>query len=34
VELMMRRDLGHGIDPEGIAKGAAVLQEAFAAPAG
>ena len=31
VELMMRRNLGHGIDPEGLAAGARVLREAFAA---
>ena len=31
VELMMRRDLGHGIDAEGLAAGARVLREAFAA---
>jgi phospholipase/carboxylesterase len=29
VELMMRRDLGHGIDPEGLEAGARVLAEAF-----
>ena len=29
VELMMRRDLGHGIDPEGLEAGTRVLAEAF-----
>ena len=31
VELMMRPHLGHSIDPEGLAAGARVLQEAFSA---
>ena len=30
VELMLRRDLGHSIDPDGLAAGTRVLQEAFA----
>jgi phospholipase/carboxylesterase len=29
VELLLRRDLGHSIDPEGIAAGARLLQDAF-----
>jgi phospholipase/carboxylesterase len=29
VELLLRRDLGHSIDPEGIAAGARLLQEVF-----
>jgi predicted esterase len=29
VELLLSRDLGHSIDPEGIAAGARLLQEAF-----
>jgi phospholipase/carboxylesterase len=32
VELLMRRDLGHGIDPEGLAAGARLLREVFPAP--
>jgi phospholipase/carboxylesterase len=31
VELVLRRGLGHSIDPEGIAAGARVLREAFSA---
>jgi phospholipase/carboxylesterase len=32
VELMMRRDLGHSIDAEGLAAGARALRQAFATP--
>jgi hypothetical protein len=32
VELVMRPELGHSIDPEGLRDGMRVLREAFAAP--